>query len=75
MFNHWPGRHRNAIVEYYSSVQCAIICLIHVTATFTSSDLILFSMLGGGGGGGGARSRDRKVVGFITTYAISAYHH
>ena len=29
----------------------------------------------GGGGGEGVRSRDRKVVGFITTYAISAYHH
>ena len=24
---------------------------------------------------GGRRGRDRMVVGFITTYAISAYHH
>jgi hypothetical protein len=24
---------------------------------------------------GGRRSRDRMVVGFTTTYAISAYHH
>ena len=24
---------------------------------------------------GGCRCRDRMVVGFITTYAISAYHH
>jgi hypothetical protein len=23
----------------------------------------------------GRRGRDRMVVGFITTYAISAYHH
>jgi len=46
--------------------------LIHVTATFTS-DLILFIMLGGGGGGE-VRSRDRKVVGLKTTYAISVYH-
>jgi len=23
----------------------------------------------------GGRGRDRMVVGFITTYAISAYHH
>jgi len=26
-------------------------------------------------GGGGCRGRDRMVVGFTTTYAISAYHH
>jgi hypothetical protein len=25
--------------------------------------------------GKGRRGRDRMVVGFITTYAISAYHH
>ena len=25
--------------------------------------------------GGGRRGRDRMVVGFTTTYAISAYHH
>ena len=25
--------------------------------------------------GMGRRGRDRMVVGFITTYAISAYHH
>jgi hypothetical protein len=25
--------------------------------------------------GRGCRSRDRMVVGFTTTYAISAYHH
>jgi len=25
--------------------------------------------------GGGLRGRDRMVVGFINTYAISAYHH
>jgi len=25
--------------------------------------------------GGGRRSRDRMVVGFTTTRAISAYHH
>jgi hypothetical protein len=24
---------------------------------------------------GGRRGRDRMVVGFITTYAISSYHH
>jgi len=24
---------------------------------------------------GGCRSRDRIIVGFTTTYAISAYHH
>jgi hypothetical protein len=24
---------------------------------------------------GGRRGRDRMVVGFTTTYAISAYHH
>ena len=24
---------------------------------------------------GGSRGRDRMVVGFTTTYAISAYHH
>jgi len=24
---------------------------------------------------GGSRSRDRMVVGFITTYAMTAYHH
>jgi len=24
---------------------------------------------------GGRRGRDRMVVGFITTYAISVYHH
>jgi hypothetical protein len=29
----------------------------------------------GGGGGGGSRGRDRKVVGFTTTCAISTYHH
>ena len=29
--------------------------------------------MGGGGGGGG--DRDRMVVGFITSFAISAYHH
>ena len=29
----------------------------------------------GRGGGGGGRDRDRMVVGFTTTYAISAYHH
>ena len=27
------------------------------------------------GGRGGRRGRDRMVVGFTTTYAISAYHH
>ena len=50
--------------------------LIYVTATFTL-DLILFSILGGvkEGRGVGVRSRDRKVVGFITTYANSVYHH
>jgi len=26
-------------------------------------------------GGKGRRGRDRMVVGFTTTYAISAYHH
>jgi len=31
--------------------------------------IILFSKLGI------SRGRDRMVVGFITTYAISAYHH
>jgi len=25
--------------------------------------------------GGGRRGRDRMIVGFTTTYAISAYHH
>ena len=47
--------------------------LIYVTATFTL-DLILFNILGGEKEGG-VRSRDRKVVGFITTYANSVYHH
>ena len=28
-----------------------------------------------GGEGGRHRGRDRMVVGFTTTYAISAYHH
>ena len=32
-------------------------------------------MGGGGGGGGGRRGGDRKVIGFITTYAISVYYH
>jgi hypothetical protein len=27
------------------------------------------------GGGGGRRGGDRKVIGFITTYAISVYYH
>jgi len=31
--------------------------------------------LGMGERGGGRRCYDRMVVGFITTYAISAYHH
>ena len=30
---------------------------------------------GGGGGGGWHRGRNRMVVGFTNTYAISAYHH
>ena len=28
-----------------------------------------------GGGGGGRHGRNGMVVGFTTTYAISAYHH
>ena len=36
--------------------------------------IFLYFFLGGEGGGGEERGRDRMVVVFITTYAISAYH-
>jgi hypothetical protein len=54
------------------------VCLMIFNATFNNISTISWRsvFLGGERGGPGKNpGRDRMVVGFTTTYAISAYHH
>ena len=44
------------------------LCIGHLKKYIYGSPLLIRQLMG-------RRGRDRMVVGFITTYAISAYHH
>jgi hypothetical protein len=50
-------------------VACFFACLMVLNATFNNILFIKLSFMYRG-----RRGRDRMVVGFTTTYAISAYH-
>jgi len=56
----------NTVQPYFSGTR--------ITIALTSKKKIIYKYLNSNFGGG-CHDRDRMVVGFTTTYAISAYHH
>jgi hypothetical protein len=50
-----------------------MLCIIKSSCTYSANDID--GVLASSTERGCCRSRDRMVVGFITTYVISAYHH
>jgi len=48
----------------FFNVQCAVLFVLHLQFNISFQKLER-----------GSRGRDRMVVGFITTYTASAYHH